>query len=437
VLFGMSYIAPLGMLAIYGELDQISKGTPSGAYLLATVAMLFTALSYGRMVTLYPVAGSAYTYVRRTIGNHLGFLIGWMAMLDYILLPAVAWLLGGVFASSVTPGIPMAAWILIFVLATTAVNVGGIMLAERMNYVLMAVQLAVLILFTFMAAHHVWATSGSAALVSSDPFFRSEIPISATVAGAAFAALSFLGFDAITTLSEETVNARKIMRRAILTVALVCGTLFIVVSYVTELAHPGTGFRDPQSAVDEIAHAVGGNFLKVLFIAGILTTQAAGGVAMQTTVARLLYAMGRDGVLPRPFAYLHPRFKTPVFNLALTGLIGLVGLIVTVETATTFINFGAFVAFTFVNLSVIAHAWKTRRQRRMAGMALWLLPAAIGVAATVWLLLNLGIYAHILGGIWCGIGIVYLAVLTRGFKRPPPQLATKEERPSIGEDSLI
>ncbi len=154
------------------------------------------------------------------------------------------------------------------------------------------------------------------------------------------------------------------MRRAILTVALVCGTLFIVVSYVTELAHPGTGFRDPQSAVDEIAHAVGGNFLKVLFIAGILTTQAAGGVAMQTTVARLLYAMGRDGVLPRPFAYLHPRFKTPVFNLALTGLIGLVGLIVTVETATTFINFGAFVAFTFVNLSVIAHAWKTRRQRR-------------------------------------------------------------------------
>jgi amino acid transporter len=108
-----------------------------------------------------------------------------------------------------------------------------------------------------------------------------------------------------------------------------------------------------------------------------------------------------------------------------------------VETATTFINFGAFVAFTFVNLSVIAHAWKTRRQRRMAGMALWLLPAAIGVAATVWLLLNLGIYAHILGGIWCGIGIVYLAVLTRGFKRPPPQLATKEERPSIGEDSLI
>ncbi len=170
VLFGLSYIAPLGMLAIYGELDQISKGTPSGAYLLATVAMLFTALSYGRMVTLYPVAGSAYTYVRRTIGNHLGFLIGWMAMLDYILLPAVAWLLGGVFASSVTPGIPMAAWILIFVLATTAVNVGGIMLAERMNYVLMAVQLAVLIPFTFMAAHHVWATSGPAALVSSIPF---------------------------------------------------------------------------------------------------------------------------------------------------------------------------------------------------------------------------------------------------------------------------
>ena len=437
VLFGLSYIAPLGMLAIYGELDQLSRGTPSGAYLLATAAMLFTALSYGRMVTLYPVAGSAYTYVRRSIGNHVGFLVGWMAMLDYVLLPMVAWLLGAVFAASVTPAIPVSAWIVILILATTAINIGGIVLAERMNYVLMAIQLAVLVIFAAMATHHVWTMSGPAALISSEPFFRADVPLAITVAGASFAALSFLGFDAITTLSEETVGARKVMRRAILIVALFCGALFISVSYITQLAHPGTTFKDPQSAVDEIALSVGGEFLKILFIAGILTTQAAGAVAMQTTVARLLYAMGRDGVLPGPFGYIHPKLKTPVFNLALAGTIGLLGVIMTVETATTFINFGAFVAFTFVNLSVIAHALRTARRRKAAGTAMWLLPAAIGAAATIWLLLNLGVYAHILGGVWCVAGIAYLAFMTRGFRRPPPDLAGEEEKAIPGEDSLI
>ncbi len=428
VLFGVAYIAPMSVFAIFGELDQLSRGTPAGAYLLALGAILLTALSYGRMVTIYPVAGSAYTYVRRTISGHVGFLVGWAAVLDYVLLPMAAWLISAVFLAPAIPSVPVWVWIILIGGLTTAVNIAGLVLANRVNMILVAFEMIVIAAFIALAARYVWLGSGPGGLISVEPFFKADVPLSATLAGAALAALSFLGFDALTTLAEETVDARRTIRRAILIVAVVCGALFVISAYATAIAHPSTTFGDLQSATESIAATIGGDFFKLFFLVGFITTQIASGVSTQASVGRLLFAMGRDQVLPRPFRYLHPTLRTPVVNIALAGMIGLLGIVLDVSTAVSFVNFGAFVAFTFVNLSVIAYALRTRPAQTPWQRIAWFIPPAAGAVANFWLLLNLETAAHILGASWLALGAIYLAVLTRGFRRPPPEMSMPVER---------
>jgi len=429
VVFGLTYIAPLGIFAIYGVLDEVSRGTPAGAYLLAFSAILFTAISYARMVAIYPFAGSAYTYVRRAVSDHMGFLVGWAALLDYILLPMVAWIMASTFLAAAFPGVPMWVWIVAFAGATTMVNVLGLVLAKRINIAFLAVQLVVLAAFVVLSVRYVWLGSGPGGLISVEPFFRADVPLSATMAAAALAALSFLGFDAMTTLSEEAADPRRTMGRAVVIVALVCGSLFVLTAYVTELAHPSLHFSHPQAAAESIARRIGGDMFMVVFLAGLVATQLAAAVSMQATVGRLLFAMGRDGVLPRPFAYLHPRLRTPVVNILLTGLMGLAGLFLDLATAASFVNFGAFIAFTFVNVSVIAHALRTGISLKGWNVIPWLLLPALGALTDAWLLANLSGDAHLLGGAWFALGVIYLLFLTRGLRRPPPGMPIESGGP--------
>lgn len=386
--------------------------------------MLLTALSYGQMVTLYPVAGSAYTYVRSSIGHHIGFLVGWAAVLDYLLLPMAAWLVSAVFLTPAFPNVPYWAWIVIIAGGTTAINILGLVLVNRVNIVLVSLELLAITTFIAVAARYVWLASGPGGLVSVEPFFRSDVPLSATATGAALAALSFLGFDALTTLAEETVDPRRTIRRAIIIVAATSGALFIVSSYFIALAHPSTQFRDLQSATEGIAATIGGDLFKSFFLVGFIITQVASGVSTQASAGRLLFAMGRDRVLPPPFAYVHPVLRTPAVNIALAGLVGLVGIKLDVSTAVSFVNFGAFIAFTFVNLSVIAHAARANNANSASDRIGWFVLPAAGAAANFWLLMNLEAAAHILGAAWLACGIVYLIVLTRGFHRPPPPMTS-------------
>ncbi len=166
-----------------------------------------------------------------------------------------------------------------------------------------------------------------------------------------------------------------------------------------------------------------------MFLAGLVVTQFASGLAAQTSVARLLYAMGRDSVFPkRIFGYIHPRFRTPAINVLLSGVVGLIALKLDVATSTSFINFGAFSAFTCVNLCVIA---MFIRQRRGRGPAQRVVPnvvfPAIGAVVDVYLLLHLDSKAKLLGVTWLTCGVLYLAYLTRGFRRPPPEMEFVED----------
>jgi amino acid transporter len=314
-----------------------------------------------------------------------------------------------------------------FIALTTIINVVGIAFASRVNLVLMVVQLVIVAAFVALAARYVLAISGPGGLSSITPFFKADVPLSASVAGAAVAAYSFLGFDAVSTLTEETKDARRTMPIAILIIAIAGGAIFIVSSYFTQLAHPGTDFASVDAAATEIALAIGGDVFVTIFLATLVIAQFTSGLAAQASVGRLLYAMGRDGVLPTAiFGGLHPKWHTPVLNLCLVGIVGLLALTMDVTTSTSFINFGAFLAFTAVNVSVIALYAKGDPQVRPLGALIGVVVPALAAICDLYLLWNLDPHAKMLGGIWLVIGIVYLGYLTRAFRIAPPEMEFSE-----------
>ena len=424
VLFGLAYMTPLIVLGIFGVVAEVTSGASASAYLVAMVAMLFTASSYGRMAAAYPTAGSAYTYVRRTVDSRVGFLVGWAVLLDYLFLPMVIWLIGAAYLGAQFPGVPTWVWIVAFIIITTALNILGIKVADRTNYVLMAFQVLVILAFVALSVGSVVVNQGAGGLVSAGPFVGIEASFAGVTAGAAIAAYSFLGFDAVTTFTEETIEPRKTVPRAILLIALIGGVIFVLVSYTTQLVHPGGVFENSSSAAFDIAMQIGGNVFGAIFLAGLVIAQFASGLAAQASASRLLFAMGRDGVLPRKvFGEISKRFRSPVFSLVIIGVVGLIAMFLDVATSTSFINFGAFIAFTMVNVSVIFYYLKQRREGNVLNWLIYLVLPAIGGIITIYLLTRLDSNAIILGLIWLAVGIVVLGVVTRGFRKLPPEVA--------------
>ncbi|MFD4527624.1 APC family permease [Streptomyces sp. NPDC058470] len=428
VVFGLAYMAPIIVLGTYGVVADTTHGAVPTAYLLALGAMLFTAHSYGKMAAAHPVAGSAYTYVRRSIDSRVGFLVGWATLLDYFFLPMVIWLIGGAYLQAEYPSVPFWVWIIAFITITTALNIRGIKTAERVNDLLMVFQVLVVLIFALLCLRHVFQDQGASGLVSATPFANQATTLAGVSSGAALAAYSFLGFDAVTTLTEETVQPQRTIPRAILLIAVIGGGIFVAVAYATQLAHPGYAFTDPSSAAFEIAKEIGGDLFSSLFLAGLVVAQFASGIAAQASTSRLLYAMGRDSVLPRKiFGRIHPKYHTPALNILLAGAVGLIALRMNVATSTSFINFGAFTAFTFVNLSVIATYVRERRKGHRPALWSYVLLPAVGALVDLWLLVHLDSKARTLGLIWLAIGICYLAYLTKGFRKAPPEMTFDEE----------
>ncbi|NRD77736.1 APC family permease [Bacillus sp. BRMEA1] len=424
VLFGLAYLAPMIVFGIYGTVAQVTHGLEASAYLVALIAMFFTAYSYTQMVKAYPVAGSAYTYTRKSLNAHLGFMVGWATLLDYVFIPMAIWLIGAAYLNAAFPPIPTWLWILSFIIITTIINILGIKLSTKVNFIMMVFQFLVIALFVALSIKSVLGGAGAGTLLSITPFVHSHASFSFVLAGASIACYSFLGFDAISTFTEETRRPEKTIPKAIMLTTIIGGAIFIVSTYFTHLAHPAfNNFKDIDSAGFEIAKQIGGNLFSAIFLAGIIIAQFASGISAQASASRLLYAMGRDAVLPKKiFGYLHPKFKTPVFNIMIVSIIGLLALKLNVTTSTSFINFGAFIAFTLVNVSVVAHFYLKGGKRSGKDHIFYLLFPVLGCCFDFWLLVNLDKNALVLGGSWAAVGFIYLLFLTKMFKRQPPEM---------------
>lgn len=427
VLFGITYMTPIIVLGTFGVLATITEGHVPMAYLLASMAMLFTALSYSKMAAKFPVSGSAYTYVRMGLNSKLGFIAGWVILLDYLFLPMVIWLIGGSFLYDAFPEIPLGAWVLIFIMVTTTINIVGLQLAKIVNAILMIIQTLIIFAFIGLAIHYT-VTDGLSPLWSFNALWSNEAKLPLVIAGASVACYSFLGFDAVTTLADETKEPKKTIPKAIILTTLLGGGVFVITSYFIQTAHPSYIFENSDAAATQIAFNIGGDIFVSIFLIGLIVGQFASGVSAQTSASRLLYAMGKDGVFyQKLFGSLNTRYGTPHFNIIFCGVIAVIAIFVDVMTAASFINFGAFLAFMMVNIAVINYFWIQQKERSGKAVLGYLLFPLIGLISTFLLFLSLDKLALTLGGIWLIIGISYLAYITDLFKKDPPQLAFNED----------
>ncbi|HBZ11816.1 MAG TPA: amino acid permease [Bacillus bacterium] len=424
VFFGLAFMAPQTFFATYGIVAVESKGMIAIGYAIALFVMLFTAYSYSQLVKAFPSAGAAYTFTQKAINPYIGFLVGWAILLDYMLSPMISALLLGIALTAYFPAIPIYVWIILFIIIITIVNIRGIKFAANFNTYVFLLQLLIFIFFFIFSIKYLLTGGGTGTLFSIKPFFDQNVEFSSLISVVPILCFTFLGFDAITALSEETKDPKKTLPKAIYAIPLIGGFLYIAGSYLLQMVHPNVStFVNPDSAYLEIAYDIGGIFLNTAFIAVALTAGFASAVASGSSAARVLYAMGRENILPRRvFGYISPKYNTPVYNILIVAFVAMSALFFNLDTATSFITFGAFFAFVFVNLSVISHYFLKSVIRTPKGVIQYLLIPLIGAIFIVCLLLSMNSNALILGGVWIMIGFLYLLNQTKFFKQPPPEI---------------
>ena len=426
VMMGLAYLQPMTIFDTFGIVSGLTDGHVATAYIFALIAVLFTAVSYGKLVQRFPSAGSAYTYAQKAISPHVGFMVGWSSLLDYLFMPMINILLAKIYLEAIFPGVPSWIFVVALVGMMTAFNLRGIKVVANLNSIIVVVQVAIMVVFLGLLVRGVYMGEGMGTLATTKPFFSENAHVVPMITGATILCFSFLGFDGISSLSEETPNAGKVIPKAIFLTALIGGIIFVVVSYFLQLYFPDISrFKDPDASQPEIMLYVAGKFFQSVILCFSCVTVLASGMAAHAGVSRLLYVMGRDGVFPEKlFGYVHPKWRTPTFNVLLVGAVAMSAVTFDLVTATALINFGALVAFTFVNLSVISQFYiREKRNRTLKDHINYLVLPVIGALTVGALWLNLESSSMTLGLVWGAIGLGYLAFITNAFRKQPPQMS--------------
>ncbi|ALP39647.1 MULTISPECIES: APC family permease [Aeromonas] len=421
IVMGLAYLTPMAVFDTFAIVGEITDGRVATAYLLALGGILLTAFSYGHLVRKFPSAGSAYTYAQKVFNPYIGFMVGWSSLLDYMFMPMINILLAKIYLSALFPGIEP--WVFIFALVTvmTFLNLRGINLVANFNGAIVLIQLAIITVFIGLMGWGIYHGEGAATLVSSRPFHVESAGMVPLFTGATILCFSFLGFDGLSSLSEETPNAGKVIPKAIVLTALIGGVIFVVVSYCLQLYFPDLArFREPDAVLPEIALYVGGTLFQSIVLVCTTVAVLASGMAAHAGVSRILYVMGRDRMIPeRVFGYIHPKYHTPAINVLMVGALALSAVSFDLDTALALVNFGALVAFTFVNLSVIGQFWvREKRNKSLKDHLLYLLLPLLGAATIGALWINLEQSSLELGLIWAGIGATYLFLRLAVFRIP-------------------
>lgn len=407
IVYGIVIIQPTAPMGIYGVVSNVARGHVVTTILIAMVAMLFTAVSYGRMARIYPSAGSAYTYVGREIHPVAGYIVGWSMLMDYLLNPIICAIWCSAAARNVVPSIPYAAWAVSFVLLFILLNLRGVQASGRVNAILALAMSLVVALFLALAVRYLAFVARPLGWEWLRPFYDpSTFSPSLLFRGTSIAVLTYIGFDGISTMSEEVENPRRNIMLATVFTCLIIGILSAIEVYVAQLTWPYHG-PFPDTLVDtayvHVARRIGGSFLFQLLNATLLIANFGSGVAAQFGAARLLYGMGRGNALPRRFfGVLSPKTAIPRNNVLLVGAITLAGVfLLTYERGAELLNFGAFIAFMGVNAASLLH-YRFRSNEKV------FLPVAIplsGLLISAFIWLNLAHHAQILGFVWVLFGL--------------------------------
>ena len=423
ILYGVIVIQPVAPMSVFGVLSQRGHGHVVTTILIAMVAMLFTAISYGRMARAYPSAGSAFTYVGQEINPALGYVTGWSMVMDYMLNPMICIIWISQQANVFAPGVPYGAWAVFFALVFTALNIQGVKTSARVNTALAAGMGVVIAIFFVAAARYIFGHPHDGAAFFTRPFYDPQSwNTKAVLGGTSVAVLTYIGFDGISTLSEEAENPRRNILLATVLTCLVIGILSAVEVYAAQLIWPAS---QPYPNVDTAFTFVAGRAWAPLFaIIGftLVVANFGSGMGAQLGAARLLYGMGRSGALPKSFfGAVDAKRHVPRNNVLFVGALALAGAFILpaiagaatgYELGANLLNYGALIAFMGVNAAAFVRYYLHEDKKKLGN----LLPPVLGFVICLLLWLNLSTKALIFGAIWMAIGIAFGAWKTQGFR---------------------
>jgi amino acid transporter len=414
VVYGLLFIGPLAPVGVFGVLDARTGGAVALVYVLATIAMAFTAWSYAEMSRVVPHAGSVFAYATAGLGPLPGFIAGWLAMLDYLLIPSVAYLFSGISMHALFPAVPVWAFTVAAFTVTTFLNLAGVRTAARAALVVVAIEIAVLVIFVVVAAWIAMTQGLSRPLASPFSGLAGAAPLGLVMSGVSIAVLSFLGFDAIASFAEESAGSERDVGRAIVLCLAIAGVTFVLQTWLAAIVSPidprelaaqpsrqGTAFYD-------VTRAALAPWLATLLSLTKAVGPAFAAMTAQAAAARLLYGMAREGTLPRALAAVDTRHGVPRTALILSAVLTLAVSVWAarradgLEVLVSIVDVGALAAFTLLHLSVLGYFVWQRTAR--ATLAHYLAPV-LGAIVTVWVIVEARPLAHFVAAIWLIVGI--------------------------------
>ena len=430
VFFGLAFMNITSIILGYAIVDQMTHGMVLLSILISFVVMLITSFSYKQMSEEFPMSGSAYTYTSKAINPYVGFFTGWAILSTYLILPGYNFLLFALYMNVLIPGVPIWVWIVASIIIVGIINLLGIKLLSVVDAIFVVIFAVLLTAIGISAIVHL---SGDAAApgffdgISNmyKPESASEVGGLGILQGAAYICFCYLGFDAISTLAEETIDPTKKVGRSMVLSVAIGGAILLVFSFLFDLCWSGkwADYANADTGAIEIIRSVGGDVLAYITSAILVVGVFASVLSIETSATRLLYGMSCDKVMPKFFSKLHPKFKTPVYGILFVSILGLLALLKDLEVIVSLLNVGALIAFILVNVAVISLFWIKRKERSgFKNVIKYLIAPLAGTLSLVVVLINVGIYGLILGAVWLIIGFIFLAYRTKMFKELPPTL---------------
>ena len=416
VLYGVLFMVIIAPHSIWGLVQQDALGMSTLVYIVGFIAIFFTALSYVRMSNKFPIAGSVYSYVQRGINPHVGFISGWLILLDYCITPALLYVMVANWGTMLVPNSPWYLWVIVFVAFNTFVNIRGISMTRGIDFVIFAVEILAVIAFIALGCNFIMG-GGGAGEFNADPLWQpGKVDAHFLAAGISIAALNFLGFDGISTLAEETNEPQKNIGRGILIALGLIIVCFVAQTYIASLVQPDWQSWSPEHAENAWFYGcemIGGElFRNIMLIINIVAIGIANIMNAQLAASRLLYSMGRDAVIPRIFGKVHPKYQTPWVGALFIGAVALVlSLVLTMADLATLImlNFAVFWYF-FI---------KEKKRYSFGNIVKYLICPWLGILILGYVFTGFDVMTYALGVTWFIIGFIICAVKSKGFKEVP------------------
>lgn len=425
VLYGVLFMVIIAPHSIWGLVQQDALGMSTLVYIVGFIAIFFTALSYVRMSNKFPIAGSVYSYVQRGINPHVGFISGWLILLDYCITPALLYVMVANWGTMLVPNSPWYLWVIVFVVFNTFVNIRGISMTRGIDFIIFAVEILAVIAFIALGCNFIMG-GGGAGEFNADPLWQpGKVDAHFLAAGISIAALNFLGFDGISTLAEETNEPQKNIGRGILIALGLIIVCFVAQTYIASLVQPDWQSWSPEHAENAWFYGcemIGGElFRNIMLIINIVAIGIANIMNAQLAASRLLYSMGRDKVIPSIFGKVHPKYQTPWVGALFIGAVALVlSLVLTMADLATLVNFGALASFIMLNFAVFWYFFiKEKKRYSFGNIVKYLICPWLGILILGYVFTGFDVMTYALGVTWFIIGFIICAVKSKGFKEVP------------------